>query len=521
MARQPVERTPLDFSEIGRELGLTAVVGLGLTIPLLSLKTVDDVGGLQIVGRWTETALVILLLVLGRFGLILLRETGREIPVVLGGGLMGLVGLLDLLRNQLSAMTGGEPWDGIFPSYTLAFLAGAGGAILALRAGMQLSRRYSNLTRGERDARAEARAETFRGFITLLAALAVVMAVILPFMPFSNRYVIDVATLIVTYVMLGWGLNIIVGYAGLLDLGYVAFYAVGAYSYALGAQYLGVSFWLALPFAGILAASFGLILGFPVLRLRGDYFAIVTLGFGEIVRIILINWYPVTKGPDGLSGIPRPDFFGLAVFSRNAIDGLPPFHEFFGLEYASEHRIYFLYYLILIMASLVAIFTLRIRRLPIGRAWEALREDDIACASLGINRTTIKLAAFAISAAWGGLAGAFFATRQGFISPESFTFIESAIILAIVVMGGMGSLVGIACAAILLIGLPEVFRELAEYRMVAFGAGLVFIMIWRPQGLLSHREPSVLLHGKDGRGGMKPAADPAAALAEATKESAS
>ena len=170
--------------------------------------------------------------------------------------------------------------------------------------------------------------------------------------------------------------------------------------------------------------------------------------------------------------------------TRNGSDGLTPFHEYFGLEYSSEHRIIFLYYLIVAMAALVALFTVRIRKLPIGRAWEALREDDIACASLGINRTTIKLAAFGISAAWGGFAGAFFATRQGFISPESFTFIESAIILAIVVMGGMGSLVGIAIAALLLIGLPEVFRDLAEYRMVAFGAGLVMIMIWRPRGLL-------------------------------------
>ena len=237
----------------------------------------------------------------------------------------------------------------------------------------------------------------------------------------------------------------------------------------------------------------GVLLGFPVLRLRGDYFAIVTLGFGEIVRIVLINWYDVTRGPDGLSGIPRPDFFGLAVFARNPTGDLPAFHEMFGIPFSTEHRIIFLYYLILAMAALVAVFTIRIRKLPIGRAWEALREDDIACASLGINRTSIKLAAFGISAAFGGFAGSFFATRQGFISPESFTFIESAIILAIVVMGGMGSLVGIAIAAALLIGLPEIFRELAEFRMIAFGAGLVMIMIWRPRGLLSHRDPSVLL----------------------------
>lgn len=490
-----------------KELGFTALIGMALTIPLISLQTVDDVGGLQLHGRWASTVFIVAALVLGRLGIILLRTPGREIVVANGGAIAAVVGLLDLFRDTVADFLGMVAWPAISPTYTLSFLMGVGGAILAIRAVLQINRRNSTLTKAQRDARAESVGEQVRKLVKVFAAVGVVVALAMPFLPFSNRYVMDVGTLIVTYVMLGWGLNIIVGYAGLLDLGFVAFYAVGAYSYALAAQYFGISFWLALPFAGLLAASFGLILGFPVLRLRGDYFAIVTLGFGEIIRIILINWYDVTNGPDGISGIPRPDFFGLAAMSRNGSDGLPPFHEFFGLEYSSEHRIIFLYYLIVAMAALVALFTVRIRKLPIGRAWEALREDDIACASLGINRTTIKLAAFGISAAWGGFAGAFFATRQGFISPESFTFIESAIILAIVVMGGMGSLVGIAIAAVLLIGLPEVFRDLAEYRMVAFGAGLVMIMIWRPRGLLSHREPSVLLSDRapPGRSAPRPA----------------
>ena len=324
-------------------------------------------------------------------------------------------------------------------------------------------------------------------------AAAVFFAFIMPWMPFANRYVLDVGILVLTYIMLGWGLNIVVGLAGLLDLGYVAFYAVGAYSYALIAQYFDWSFWVCLPLAGVFAAFFGVLLGFPVLRLRGDYLAIVTLGFGEMVRIILINWYALTNGPDGVSGIPRPSFFGLP-FTRQPAEGVETFHTFFGLDYSSLHRIIFLYYLILVLALITNFFTLRIRKLPVGRAWEALREDEVACRSLGINPTSTKLTAFAVGAMFAGFAGSFFATRQGFISPESFTFVESAIIVAIVVLGGMGNQVGVVLAAILLIGGTEMFRGLAEYRMLAFGAAMVAIMVWRPRGLLSHRDPTVCLN---------------------------
>jgi branched-chain amino acid transport system permease protein len=293
---------------------------------------------------------------------------------------------------------------------------------------------------------------------------------------------------VLTYVMLGWGLNIVVGLAGLLDLGYVAFYAVGAYSYALLAQYFGWSFWLCLPVAGILAAFWGILLGFPVLRLRGDYLAIVTLAFGEIVRIVLLNWYNFTGGPNGVSNIPRPSFFGIPF--NNTEDG---FAATFGLEYSPLHRIIFLYYLILALAFVTNFVTIRLRRLPIGRAWEALREDEIACRSLGIDTVKTKLTAFALGAMFGGFAGSFFATRQGFISPESFVFMESALILAIVVLGGMGSQLGVAIAALVMIGGFELFRDLAEYRMVVFGLAMVLIMIWRPRGLISTREPSVFL----------------------------
>jgi len=306
---------------------------------------------------------------------------------------------------------------------------------------------------------------------------------------------------ILIYVMLGWGLNIVVGLAGLLDLGYVAFYAVGAYSYALLAKNFGLAFWVLLPLAGILAAFWGILLGFPVLRLRGDYLAIVTLAFGEIIRLILINWVPVTNGYAGISAVPRPTFFGIPF---NASD--QGFAAVFGLEFTPLYRTLFLYYIILTLAFITAFVTLRLRRLPVGRAWEALREDEIACRALGINTTNTKLTAFAMGGMFAGFAGSFFAARQGFISPESFTFLESATIVAIVVLGGMGSMLGVAIAAIVMIGGTEIMRDLdflkdifgdtfdpTQYRMLIFGLGMVLIMIWRPRGLIATREPSVFL----------------------------
>ena len=251
----------------------------------------------------------------------------------------------------------------------------------------------------------------------------------------SLKWVDNFGIQILIYVMLAWGLNVVVGLAGLLDLGYVAFYAVGAYSYALLGTEFGWSFWILLPLAGILSAFWGVILGFPVLRLRGDYLAIVTLAFGEIIRLVLINWREVTNGSAGISGIPKVDFFGFFTF--NVAD--PNYiAKVFGIAQSGVYYKIFLYYLILLLALLTAFVTIRLRRMPVGRAWEALREDEIACRSLGINTTNTKLTAFAIGAMFGGFAGAFFAARQGFVSPESFVFLESAIILAIVVLGGMG-----------------------------------------------------------------------------------
>ncbi|WP_370673525.1 high-affinity branched-chain amino acid ABC transporter permease LivM [Pleomorphomonas sp. PLEO] len=319
----------------------------------------------------------------------------------------------------------------------------------------------------------------------------------------SIKWVDNYGVQILIYVMLGWGLNIVIGLAGLLDLGYVAFYAVGAYSYALLAINFHLSFWVLLPVAGMLAAFWGIILGFPVLRLRGDYLAIVTLAFGEIIRLVLINWKDFSGGSAGISSIPKVTMFGIYSFDVSAPNN---FAKVFHLAASSAYYKVFLYYLILMLALLTAFITLRLRRLPIGRAWEALREDEVACRSLGINTTNTKLTAFAIGAMFGGFAGSFFAARQGFVSPESFIFMESAVIVAIVVLGGMGSMIGVALAAVAMIGGTELLRELDflkavfgndfnpdQYRMLIFGLAMVGIMVWKPRGFVSARQPTAFL----------------------------
>ncbi|MFS2153963.1 high-affinity branched-chain amino acid ABC transporter permease LivM [Rhizobium sp. Rhizsp42] len=317
----------------------------------------------------------------------------------------------------------------------------------------------------------------------------------------SLKWVDNFGIQILIYVMLAWGLNIVVGLAGLLDLGYVAFYAVGAYSYALLSSYFGLSFWVLLPLSGILAGLWGIILGFPVLRLRGDYLAIVTLAFGEIIRLVIINWTDLTKGTFGIASIPKATLFGIPF------DASPHgFAKLFHLPISSAYYKIFLFYLILALCLLTAYVTIRLRRMPIGRAWEALREDEIACRSLGINTVTTKLTAFATGAMFGGFAGSFFAARQGFVSPESFVFLESAVILAIVVLGGMGSLTGIAIAAIVMIGGTEALREMEFlklifgpdftpelYRMLLFGLAMVVVMLIKPRGFVGSREPTAFL----------------------------
>jgi len=296
----------------------------------------------------------------------------------------------------------------------------------------------------------------------LLAALSL-FAILLPLL-FSS-YQVNIMTTALMYAILGLGLNIVVGLAGLLDLGYVAFYAVGAYSYALLNHHFGIGFWAALPIGGLLAAGFGLALGFPVLRLRGDYLAIVTLGFGEIIRLILENWNAFSFGPSGIAGVPRPGLFGLVL--------------------SVEQAQCYLYYLVLLLVGVTILVVNRLRDSRIGRAWIALREDEIACQAMGIDTTRTKLTAFALGASWAGMAGVLFAAKTTFVNPASFTFMESAIILAIVVLGGMGSTVGVVIGALIFILLPEYLRAFAEYRMLIFGLIMVGMMVFRPGGIIN------------------------------------
>jgi branched-chain amino acid transport system permease protein len=439
-------RAPVQISRDGlvpalRDAGWTALVAFGLFLPLIGFVTYEDINNELVLGtRWALLAVFVLVAAGGRF-----------------------------LYSLVLA-----PW---------------------------LTRASTRPTRAGPSPLSTVLAKWFAPFAIGFVILYPVIVLEAVGTGGAIKWVDNFGIQILIYVMLGWGLNIVVGLAGLLDLGYVAFYAVGAYSYALLAKTFGLGFFELLPLAGILAAFWGVLLGLPVLRLRGDYLAIVTLAFGEIIRLVLINWVPVTNGYAGIGGVPRPTFFGIPF---NASD--EGFAAVFGLEFTPIYRTLFLYYIILALALLTAFVTVRLRRLPVGRAWEALREDEIACRSLGINTTNTKLTAFAMGGMFAGFAGSFFAARQGFISPESFTFSESALVVAIVVLGGMGSLFGVAIAAIVMIGGTEILRELdflkrifgagfepTQYRMLIFGFAMVLIMIWRPRGLIATREPSLFL----------------------------
>ena len=297
----------------------------------------------------------------------------------------------------------------------------------------------------------------------LLFGGLLVIAILFPFV--FSTYQTNIMITALMYVVLGLGLNIVVGMAGLLDLGFVAFYAVGAYSYALLNNHFGLGFWEVLPIGGGLAAIAGILLGFPVLRLRGDYLAIVTLGFGEIIRLVLENWSEFSKGPSGISNISRPGFFGMHL--------------------SLDQSILYIYFIMIAFMIFTIFVVNRLQDSRLGRAWIALREDEIACQAMGIDKQKTKLAAFSLGAFWAGLMGVIFAAKTTFINPASFTFLESAMILSIVVLGGMGSIVGVIIGALFLILLPEYLRAFSEYRMLAFGAILVAMMIFRPQGLIA------------------------------------
>lgn len=296
-------------------------------------------------------------------------------------------------------------------------------------------------------------------------------------MPLSSSiYQTNIMISALLYVMLALGLNIVVGLAGQLVLGYVAFYAVGAYTYGILHQHLGLGFWTCLPLGGFMAVLFGLALGFPVLRLRGDYLAIVTLGFGEIIRISLQNWSSVTGGPNGISNIARPGLFGMPM--------------------DIDTSTIYIYYLVLVAVIITAILISRLKHSRVGLALQALREDEIASEAMGIDITRVKLSAFALSSCWAGFAGVIFAAKTTFINPASFSFMESAMILSMVVLGGMGSITGVAIAAFILILAPEYLRAFSEYRMLLFGLVMVLMMIFRPQGLITGEKRRYTLPAK-------------------------
>ncbi|MGO9546638.1 MAG: high-affinity branched-chain amino acid ABC transporter permease LivM [Rhodomicrobium sp.] len=502
-----------------REAGIAFLIAMALFGSLVGLRTE---GGLEVSTHFALALALAVSVTLLRllFDVLIWRPldggrtlrfltkfwAGARLPALIAALFAGLVLFASSgLRTELITLAENEFWLAGTLTDLLTFVSIAAFILVLAMVVVRLGRLFLALLSPDRIGKFPDALTTKFGQELPLALFAV--AVLLPFLVIGQPrgYAVDTATQILIYIMLGWGLNVVVGLAGLLDLGYVAFYAVGAYSYAILSTQLGWSFWACLPLAGLFAALWGITLGFPVLRLRGDYLAIVTLAFGEIIRIVIINWDRLTGGPNGINRIPRPSFFGLP-FERFAH---PNFDSFFGLEFNPVHRPIFLYYIILVLALFTNFITLRLRRLPIGRAWEALREDEIASRSLGINTVTTKLSAFAIGAMFGGFAGAFFAAKQGGVAPESFTFNESALVLAIVVLGGLGSQLGVVIAAVALVGSSERFRELHEYRMLIFGLAMVVVMIWRPRGLIAGRTPSASLretrsiaasYVKEGRG---------------------
>jgi branched-chain amino acid transport system permease protein len=351
------------------------------------------------------------------------------------------------------------PFTGWWRAVQLAATALAGVALWTLVRTDAVSRFF-----GSAAGKAESVRHSVAKFTSLFRAPVVLPALVLLLIVvpiFQNDYYRDVLTLTGMYVVLALGLNLVVGQAGLLNLGYVAFYAVGAYTYAILSTRVGLSFWPGLFVGASASAGFAVLIGLSTLKIRGDYFAIVTLGLGEITRIVLNNWDRLTGGPNGIANIGRPVIGGFTL-SR-------PLH---------------FYYLILAIAAVTVFAMRRLISSRIGRAWIAIREDEVAAEAMGINTFRLKLLAFVLASAWAGVVGVFFAAKMAFVSPESFTFMESILILCMVVLGGMGSLPGIILGAFLLITLPEIFREFQDFRMLGFGVALVAMMIFRPQGLL-------------------------------------
>lgn len=318
------------------------------------------------------------------------------------------------------------------------------------------------------------------------AYLAILLAATIVFPLFASRYMVDVGITCLIYVVLGLGINIVVGLAGLLDLGYIAFYAVGAYTYSLLNLHFGLNFWVCIPFGIVLGAVVGCIIGYPTLKMRGDYLAIVTMGFGEIIRLVLNNWDKLTKGPNGLLGMSKP----ILVYPTLAEGGLA------WVTYPLK-SLTSLYYLILVFGILTIIGVRRLDNSRIGRAWVAIREDEVAAELSGVPTTWLKLLAYAMGAAFASVGGAFFASKLSYTNPNFFIFLESCIVLCIVVLGGVGSIPGIVLGAIVLISIPEGFRELSNFRMLAFGGAMTVMMVLKPEGLIPASRRRRELHEAD------------------------
>ena len=351
------------------------------------------------------------------------------------------------------------PLTGAWRALQLALIAAAGAALWRLLRSGAVARTVRAVAYKASGIRAAADSLLSRTRSPLFLSLVVLLLVAIPV--FQNDYYRDVLTLTAMYAVLALGLNLVVGQVGLLNLGYVAFYAIGAYTYAILSTRYGLPFWPGLAVGAAASAFLALLIGLSTLKLRGDYFAIVTLGLGEITRIVLNNSDSLTGGPNGISGIGRP-VLGSIVLTT-------PLH---------------FYYLILAIAVITVFAMDRLIASRVGRAWIAIREDEIAAEAMGLNTFRLKLLAFVVASSWAGAVGVFFAAKMAFVSPESFTFFESVMILCMVVLGGMGSIPGIILGAFLLITLPELLREFADYRMLGFGVALVLMMVFRPQGLL-------------------------------------
>lgn len=320
--------------------------------------------------------------------------------------------------------------------------------------------------------------DTFRQRRVLVPIVLVLLAAVIAYPLLASLYQTNIMISALIYVILALGLNIVIGLGNMLHLGYAAFYLVGAYTYGLLNFYFGVSFWVALPIGAAVSALFGILLAIPVLRLRGDYLAIVTLAFGEIMRIVTTNWGGLTQGPSGVKSIPRPAFFGA--------------------EFSLSQATNYMYFICVALVILTIFVVNRLENSRIGRQLVAMGEDDIAARAMGVNTVRAKLIAFALGAVWAGIAGVLFAGKTTFINPDSFKVWESVLILSMVVLGGMGSIPGVIIGALALILLPEYLRAFSEYRLLIFGAILVIMMVFKPAGLIPKRRRAYRFKQEEG-----------------------